>query len=117
MQSLSLQEWSIVEVEFPFREVNEAKKRPALVVERTGPDLVLVKITGWATKDLHAGCVGLFAEDLSGTGLTKPSIIDLRAVFRTQVGAVQRVIGRLPIDNASLRRRLTAAAQHLPARR
>lgn len=104
-----LQQWSIVIVEFPFAENNGSKRRPALVVEVSGSVIEIVKITSWKTKRLFPGCVGLAGDDLKGTGLSRASIVDLRARTRVRIESVEGVIGRVSIDKVDLRRRFIAA--------
>lgn len=62
----------VVIVPFPFSDLSQAKRRPALVVAKlTGDDLILCQITSQLTLDNYA--VALENEDFSSGGLNKNS--------------------------------------------
>lgn len=77
----------VVIVPFPFSDLSQAKRRPALVVAKlTGDDLILCQITSQLTSDNYA--VALENEDFSSGGLNKNSNIRPNRLFT----ADQRII-------------------------
>lgn len=64
----------VVVVPFPFSDLSQAKKRPALVVSSLeGDDVILVQITSKATMDSYA--VSLGESDFETGSLRQPSNI------------------------------------------
>ncbi|MEY2857092.1 MAG: hypothetical protein RLZZ74_1404 [Cyanobacteriota bacterium] len=77
----------VVIVPFPFSDLSQAKRRPALVVAKlTGDDLILCQITSQLMSDNYA--VALENEDFSSGGLNKNSNIRPNRLFT----ADQRII-------------------------
>jgi len=64
----------VVVVPFPFSDLSQAKRRPALVLTNLeGDDLILCQITSQQVKDQYA--IKLDQEDFETAGLTKESTI------------------------------------------
>lgn len=70
----------VVVVPFPFSDLRQAKRRPALVLAKLdGDDLVLCQITSQATRDSYS--VGLDAKDFSVGQLSQSSSIRPNRLF------------------------------------
>jgi len=64
----------VVVVPFPFSDLSDAKRRPALIVATPGgDDIILSQITSQKRKDMYA--IGLTAEDFQEGGLPVMSYI------------------------------------------
>jgi len=70
----------VVVVSFPFSELTQAKRRPALVLAAlTGDDVILCQITSQAVRDQYA--IPLTTADFSGGSLQKASNIRPNRLF------------------------------------
>jgi mRNA interferase MazF len=70
----------VVVVPFPFSDLTDAQRRPALVVaELQGDDLILCQITSQAARDQYA--VALRDEDFESGGLRQVSNVRPNRVF------------------------------------
>ena len=70
----------VVVVPFPFSDLTQAKRRPALVVATlTGDDLILCQITSQAVRDEYA--VPLRQEDFESGGLRQASNVRPNRIF------------------------------------
>ena len=70
----------VVVVPFPFSDLSQAKRRPALVVAQlTGDDLILCQITSQAISDSYA--VAVTNADFSNGGLNRNSNIRPNRLF------------------------------------
>jgi len=70
----------VVVIPFPFSDLSQAKRRPALVLTKLdGDDLVLCQITSQASKDHYS--IGLEAEDFSEGRLNQSSSIRPNRLF------------------------------------
>ncbi len=87
----------VVVVPFPFSDLSQAKRRPALVVaELTGDDLILCQITSQIVKDGYA--VPVSDADFSNGGLKQPSNIRPNRLFTADNRIVLYRVGRLNVD-------------------
>jgi len=70
----------VVVVPFPFSDLRQARRRPALVLAKLdGDDLVLCQITSQTAKDRYS--IGLEAGDFSRGGLSQSSSIRPNRLF------------------------------------
>jgi len=70
----------VVVIPFPFSDLSQAKRRPALVLAKLdGDDLVLCQITSQATRDRYS--ISLEAEDFSEGRLSQSSSIRPNRLF------------------------------------
>lgn len=70
----------VVVVPFPFSDLSQSKRRPALVVaELTGDDVILCQITSQSIKDSYS--IALDDTDFSDGGLKQPSNIRPNRLF------------------------------------
>lgn len=70
----------VVVIPFPFSDLRQAKRRPALVLTQLdGDDLILCQITSQAVKDRYS--IGLEEEDFSQGRLSKSSSIRPNRLF------------------------------------
>lgn len=77
----------VVIVPFPFSNLSQAKRRPALVVANlTGDDLILCQITSQATSDIYAK--KLTNTDFSNGGLNRESNIRPNRLFTADTGII-----------------------------
>jgi len=84
----------VVVVPFPFSDLTNAKRRPALVVaELKGDDLILCQITSQQIKDEYA--IPLSDEDFQFGNLRKRSNIRPNRIFTADKGIILYRIGRL----------------------
>jgi mRNA interferase MazF len=87
----------VVVVPFPFTDLTQAKRRPALVVkELEGDDLILCQITSQIIKDNYA--VPLNDNDFSNGSLERRSNIRPNRIFTADKHIVLYRIGRLKSD-------------------
>jgi mRNA interferase MazF len=67
-----LKKGDVVIVPFPFSDLSQSKRRPALVIsELQGDDLILCQITSQATRDNYT--IAISAKDFSSGGLNQDS--------------------------------------------
>jgi mRNA interferase MazF len=84
----------IVVVPFPFSDLSDAKRRPALVVATlAGDDVILCQITSQARKDVSA--IALNIEELRGGTLNQQSNIRPNRLFTCDSGIILYRIGSL----------------------
>jgi mRNA interferase MazF len=84
----------VVVIPFPFSDLTQAKRRPALVIaELEGNDLILCQITSQAVKDKYA--VSIDDEDFEAGSLKKPSNVRPNRIFTADTHLVLYRIGNL----------------------
>lgn len=87
----------VVVVPFPFSDLTQTKRRPALVLaDLDGDDLILCMITSRAVKDRYA--VPLEVEDFESGGLAVPSNIRPSRLFTADSAIVVSVVGKLKAE-------------------
>jgi mRNA interferase MazF len=70
----------VVIVPFPFSDLTQTKRRPALVIATLqGDDLILCQITGQSVSDMYA--IGIDNCDFNSGGLNQPSNIRPNRLF------------------------------------
>lgn len=85
---------SVVVVPFPFSDLTQSKRRPAVVIAPlTGDDLVLCQITSQAKRDQYA--IPLGDDDFASGGLKQPSNIRPSRLFTADSRIVLYEAGRL----------------------
>ena len=98
-------------VPFPFSDLSQAKRRPALVLaELAGDDVILCQITSRAVRDSHAVSIDqpAFAEG----GLNQPSNVRPNRVFTADRSLILYRVGRLrATEIAEVVRRLVQLLQ------
>lgn len=84
----------VVVVPFPFSDLTQAKRRPALVVaELAGDDLVLCQITSQTVRDSYA--IRLGDGDFEAGGLKQQSNVRPNRLFTADGRIVLYAVGRL----------------------
>ena len=84
----------VVVVPFPFSDLTQAKRRPALVIaELSGDDLILCQITSQNIKDIHA--LSLINPDFETGGLNRESNIRPNRIFTADKNIILYKIGHL----------------------
>jgi len=84
----------VVVVRFPFSDLSNAKKRPALVVcTLTGNDVILFQITSKKIKDKYA--LGLKNADFDKGSLKQDSNLRPNRLFTADVSLIQYRIGHI----------------------
>ncbi|HMF32927.1 MAG TPA: type II toxin-antitoxin system PemK/MazF family toxin [Candidatus Lokiarchaeia archaeon] len=84
----------VVVVPFPFSDLSEAKRRPALVLTPLpGDDVILCQITSQNVIDDYAIC--LDAEDFEEGSLNKPSNIRPNKIFTADLHIILYKIGHI----------------------
>lgn len=84
----------VVVVPFPFSDLSQAKRRPALVMANLrGDDLILCQITSQAVKDSYA--MAIADADFAEGGLKQPSHIRPNRLFTADSQIVLYRVGRL----------------------
>lgn len=79
---------------FPFSDLSQPKRRPALVVAEAGGDeLLLCQITSQAARDRHA--VPLDAADFQSGSLNKQSHVRPNRIFTADAGIIAYSAGHL----------------------
>ena len=87
----------VVIVPFPFSDLSQAKRRPALVVANLkGDDLILCQITSQTVSDDYA--VAITNIDFSSGGLNRNSNVRPNRVFTADQGIILYKAGQLNID-------------------
>ena len=87
----------VVVVPFPFSDLTQAKRRPALVVSTLeGDDLILCQITSQFVRDNYA--VPLNDKDFETGGLRQPSNVRPNRIFTVDSHIVQYRVGGLRRD-------------------
>ncbi len=84
----------VVVVPFPFSDLSQAKKRPALVVSKLeGDDVILCQITSQSVKDNYA--ISLDDKDFGAGSLKQPSNIRPNRIFTADSHIVLYKVGNL----------------------
>lgn len=84
----------VVVIPFPFSDLTDTKRRPALVVAQLqGSDLILCQITSVDRGDPYA--IGVTDADFVSGALHRPSFICANRVFTGEASLVQGCIGRI----------------------
>lgn len=85
---------AVVVVPFPFSDLSQSKRRPALVVANlAGDDVILCQITSQAVKDLYA--IPLDDSDFANGTLQRPSNIRPNRLFTADSNIVQYQVGSI----------------------
>ena len=86
----------VVVIPFPFSDLTQAKRRPALVLaELEGDDLILCQITSQAIKDNYI--IPITDKDFEIGSLKKPSNVRPNRIFTADTHLVLYRIGNLKI--------------------
>lgn len=84
----------VVVVPFPFSDLTQAKKRPALVISKLeGDDLILCQITSQTVKDQYS--IPLNQHDFAGGSLKQSSNVRPNRLFTADSSIVLYSIGSL----------------------
>ncbi len=84
----------VVVVPFPFSDLSESKRRPALVLaDLAGDDIILCQITSQNVKDFYS--IALNSKDFSSGNLNKTSNIRPNRIFTADKHIVLKRIGRI----------------------
>ena len=84
----------VVVVPFPFSDLSQAKRRPALVIAvLEGDDLILSQITTQFTRDRYA--ISLDDKDFAAGGLKQPSNVRPNRIFTADSRIVLYQVGHL----------------------
>ena len=87
----------VVVVPFPFSDLTQAKRRPALVVAvLSGDDLILCQITSRAVTDEYA--VGVESDDFSSGGLRQSSNVRPNRLFTADKQIILYKAGQLKFE-------------------
>jgi len=87
----------VVVVPFPFSDLTQAKRRPALVISALeGDDLILCQITSQAVKDNYA--IPLDDKDFNTGSLKRPSNVRPNRIFTADSHIVLYRIGNFKPD-------------------
>ena len=87
----------IVVIPFPFSDLSNAKRRPALVVANLkGNDLILCQITSQKVKDEYS--IPLADKDFTEGSLKKPSNIRPNRIFTADKNIILYKVGRISIQ-------------------
>lgn len=87
----------VVVVPFPFSDLTQAKRRPALVISKLeGDDLILCQITSQAIKDNYA--ILLDDKDFETGSLKQPSNIRPNRIFTADSHIILYKVGNLKIE-------------------
>ncbi len=90
----------VVVLPFPFSDLSQTKRRPALVVaEVGGNELLLCQITSKVVRDQHA--VTLDVADFQTGSLKKQSNVRPNRVFTADAGIVLYLAGRVSAEKTS----------------
>ncbi len=84
----------IVVVHFPFSDLSDSKKRPALVLaDLAGNDVILCQITSKSVSDVYA--ITLQQKDFSIGSLHKPSNIRPNRLFTADKKIIVKKVGQI----------------------
>ena len=84
----------VVVVPFPFSDLTQAKRRPALVLAALqGDDLILCQITSQHVRDSHA--IPLMESDMQAGSLRRPSNARPNRLFTADRNIILYNVGRL----------------------
>ena len=85
---------NIVVIPFPFSDLSDSKKRPALVLaDLSGDDIILCQITSQKTKDQYA--IPIKEQDFSLGKLTVPSNIRPNRIFTADKNIIIKKVASL----------------------
>ncbi|MCF6357040.1 MAG: type II toxin-antitoxin system PemK/MazF family toxin [Draconibacterium sp.] len=84
----------IVVVSFPFSDLSNSKKRPALVLaDLIGDDVILYQITSKNVNDIYS--IPLISNDFSKGRLHKPSNIRPSRLFTADKNIIHKKVGKI----------------------
>ena len=84
----------VVVVAFPFSDLSQSKRRPALVITSlNGDDLILCQITSQTIKDNYA--ISINDKDFAMGGLKQPSNVRPNRIFTADIHIVLYKVGNL----------------------
>jgi len=84
----------VVVIPFPFSDLSQAKRRPALVLAGlSGDDIILCQITSQHSRDLYA--ISLLDSDFNSGSLKMPSNIRPNRIFTADQSIVLYAIGHI----------------------
>ncbi len=84
----------VVVVPFPFSDLTQSKRRPALVISKLeGDDIILCQITSQAIKDNHA--ISIDDNDFEEGGLKQPSNVRPNRIFTADSHIILYKVGNL----------------------
>lgn len=83
----------VVVVPFPFSDLSQSKRRPALVITSLGDDLILCQITSQTIKDNYA--ISIDDKDFEMGGLKQPSNVRPNRIFTADIHIVLYKVGNL----------------------
>ncbi len=87
----------VVVVPFPFSDLTQAKRRPALVISKLeGDDLILCQITSQAVKDTYS--ISLDDKEFETGSLKQPSNIRPNRIFTADSHIILYKAGNLKIE-------------------
>ena len=87
----------VVVVPFPFSDLSQAKRRPALIISKLeGDDLILSQITSQFVKDSYA--ISIEGKDFEEGGLKQKSNVRPNRLFTSDTHIVLYRIGNLKKD-------------------
>lgn len=87
----------VVVIPFPFSDLTQSKRRPALVIaELEGDDLILCQITSQAIKDKYA--ILITDDDFQIGSLKQPSNVRPNRIFTADSHIVLYRVGNLKIE-------------------
>lgn len=90
----------VVVVPFPFSDLTQAKRRPALVASKLeGDDLILCQMTSQSIKDSYA--ILLEDKDFETGSLKQPSNIRPNRIFTADSHIILYKVGNLKIEKLS----------------
>lgn len=90
----------VVVVPFPFSDLTQAKRRPALVVATlAGEDVILCQITSQSTRDTYS--ISLVSSDFESGNLQKNSNIRPNRLFTTDRGILLYKVGTIGAEKLS----------------
>lgn len=84
----------VVVIPFPFSDLSNTKRRPALVVASlTGDDVILAQITSKSLSDVYS--IEITASDFSSGSLTQDSLVRPNRIFTADSNIVLYKVGSL----------------------
>ncbi len=90
----------VVVVPFPFSDLTQAKRRPALVISALeGDDLILSQITSQYTRDNYA--ISLTDKDFRTGSLKQPSNVRPNRIFTADSRIVLYRVGNLRVEKVN----------------
>ena len=104
MSTHKLVQGDVVLVPFPYSDLTQTKRRPAVVISRNkfnkkSSDVILAAASSNASRKVLAGVKILStAKDFSQTGLKQSSVICCSKIFTADKAYIDRKLGNLPQD-------------------